>query len=129
MMKMSEQYCYSDNNDGADPWHGREDSREIDVDLARDEYGDDATVYTGRLRLYEDPCDGYGGRILEWMAENAFDNCGEVAEDWPKLTKEEVKEFDAMIAARIRKWFADTGNEADFGAVVEIQKHEPMRNP
>lgn len=42
--------------------------------------------------------------ILDYMSDNAYEECGEWGEDWPKVTKEAELELDAMVKAAVDSW-------------------------
>ena len=57
--------------------------------------------------------------ILENMGERAYDECGECAEDFPDLSKEESAELDKLISDYLEAHALCT-----FWTVEKITKHE-----
>jgi hypothetical protein len=68
----------------------------------------------------------HGRRIIEQLSMRAYDDVGEVAEDWPEATKADVEKLDDMISEAIEKWMDETANRPAFYELEEIQEHEPI---
>ncbi|WP_222833265.1 hypothetical protein [Pseudomonas sp. SC3(2021)] len=48
------------------------------------------------------------GDIIEMLGERAYDDVGEVAEDWPDVSAEARQELDAILGAWVSKHCAAT---------------------
>lgn len=58
-----------------------------------------------------------GSDIVEMLAERAYDIAGEAAEDFPDVSKEEIKELEFLVHEWMRKYCIN------FYKVVNTKKH------
>ena len=93
---------YASSKD-AEGWEGYCDSREEAIEEGR-EYFDGEAFYI---------CEGYcpdpadfiddGSDVIERMDERCFDECGDIAEDWPSVPDAALKELNDFLEAWARK--------------------------
>lgn len=76
------------------------------------------TVYVGTAIVPYVSRYVFTDRILESMSDGAYDEVGEYAEDWPKITNEEQKILEKMIADFIEKH-----SPIKFYNVVDIKEY------
>lgn len=97
MEAPSTEYSWSDNGE---EYHGRFDSIEEAVCDYLDTYGEDAakTVHVGEVKPYkpENPI-WLAYQVLEILGEQAHDEIGECAGDWPELPAEKREQLGKMI--------------------------------
>ena len=64
--------------------------------------GDIITVYSGEA--VKKKASDYISSTVEDMEQNAYDDMGEYANEWPDLTKDEADELTAIISAAVDEW-------------------------
>ena len=82
----------------AERWFGRCDSREQAIKEARDKFGSDVAVYVRPGR--QEPPSAFVPSvdyILENMGENAYDEAGEAAEDFPDASEEDREALQKLL--------------------------------
>lgn len=61
---------------------------------------------------------------IEYIAENAMDNCGEVADDYLNgVSKEETKRLEELLNEALTKWLDETKNHPGFFTIYDISEH------
>ncbi|MGH9463914.1 MAG: hypothetical protein ACRD1X_22150 [Vicinamibacteria bacterium] len=78
------------------------------------------SVQIGRLDLYNYIYTD-GEFLLESMALNAQDECGEAAEDWPDASDADIDALGKAVDGVIQEWLTRTGNVPAFGYVSDIE--------
>jgi regulator of extracellular matrix RemA (YlzA/DUF370 family) len=80
-------------------------------------------IYIGESELYLLPVVS-SDIILEQFRENAYDNCGEAAEDWLfSHSREQEVELDERLTEVMVKWIKETGQEPSFLKFKSIKKY------
>jgi hypothetical protein len=84
-------------------------------------YKDVNSFYVGQVQYYT-PCISPEW-LIEQIGEMAYDECGEVAEDWLRFVKnEKVKQLGDMINKVFMEWLKDVGEMPTFGSIVNIEE-------
>lgn len=61
--------------------------------------------------------------FISQLEEQAYDECGEVAEGWLEGVEEKQKQaLDDQIQEVIAKWLEDIGKTPGFGSIVNIER-------
>lgn len=77
------------------------------------------TIQLGRLNMYHF---SYPGEwLIELLGQNAADECGDVAEDWPDATQADIDELGKAVDKVIQEWIVRTDNVPTFGLVDSIE--------
>lgn len=80
-------------------------------------------VYIGETELYRIPVVD-SEPILEQFRENAYDKCGEAADDWLfDHSKAQEAELDDRLTEVMVKWIKETGQEPHFSGLKSIKKY------
>jgi hypothetical protein len=86
-----------------------------------DNYKDVNSFYVGQVQYYTPYISPEW--LIEQVGEMAYDECGEVAEDWLCHVKnEKVKQLGDMINEVFMEWLKDVGEMLTFGIVVNIEE-------
>jgi len=119
--KMSEEY-WSANDDNEMWTHG--DPHEAVQDILSD-YNDPEIVDGSIIHIW------YGESlvhkashfipdIVEYMIENAANECGECSDSWLGCATDELQE---AVAKAVDDWCDKTNNQPTFGPIINIKKH------
>ncbi len=117
---MSAKKCYSINNED----FNYDEIEEAITDKLSDEFLPTGTVIT----IYEaDAVHHKAGEYadafpIDTLMNNAWDDGGEYAEDWPNCTKEQDKELGTMIADAVNLWADKHGLHPTFYGVVNTKE-------
>lgn len=80
------------------------------------------TIYIGEFVPYDPSIDGKN--FLLDMAERAWDDY-EYAEGWLEyVTKEQADDLEKRLNKVLLEWLKETGNEPNFGDVVNVQRYD-----
>jgi hypothetical protein len=93
---------------------GREESKELDLDIEQ--------FRVGQLSKYFPRVDF--DYIVENAAEQAYDDCGEIAESWLEqkyLDKNVVTKYNEKLNALFYEFLAETNEIPSFGRIVNIE--------
>jgi hypothetical protein len=91
---------------------GAHPSKEHAIAEARDNLGSDfayTNVYV-QAGQYEDVAkilprvDMLAEHVIEHMSENSYEECGELAEDWPDVSPEQLKELEDGLKTLLEGW-------------------------
>lgn len=64
-------------------------------------------------------------RMLEEINEQAYEECGECAEDWlDNLPKEKTQDLEQTVHAAILNWMERHNELPSFWTVEQVQEHE-----
>ncbi|MFA4971558.1 MAG: hypothetical protein WC683_03015 [bacterium] len=125
-------WCYATSRE-AEAWNGNFATREEAIEEGTREYEGDADHFFVACGECPDPADAMPRAldIIEMMVECAGDEWGEIAEDWPEVSKEEEKELDDILEGWARKhcrisFFMVDGDKAEE---VRIAKAEEPKQP
>ncbi len=125
-------YCISRHEDGA--YEGSYETVEQAIAAAPDELalepGEDFWVGRSEPILPRLGCDG--DSLLEYLAMQAGDLCGEVAEDWlSDVPVDKVKDLEAEIDKVIHAWLKKHDLEPKFWSVEGAKAYstEPPSDP
>jgi hypothetical protein len=67
---------------------------------------------------------GDADRILEYLAESAGDDCGEIAEDWlSDVSREDKEALESDLHAVVMAWLRRTGNLPAFYCCETTEEH------
>jgi len=58
-------------------------------------------------------------RVLEQVSESIYDEVGEIAEDWPDATDEQIADLDQRLKRVFRRWLTQTNGWPRFFAVKQ----------
>lgn len=106
----------------------REEAVEDAISGDPPEAGYGRSVWTGRIvpvdvkRLVS----GYQTHVMEWLTEQAFDQCGLPSEDWldPKdVPKEALSALDKAMGEMVEAWLKEHGLMPKFWAVDDVSEH------
>lgn len=108
--------CYKD----PDQWSGGEDTKEAAIKEAHATYGINSTVYVVEG---EQPVDGYRflpsvDDIMETTGQRAYDQVGEISEDWPDIGKAGEEALEKLL----RDWAKEY-----LPVTFWVQKGDPER--
>ena len=95
------------------------DTREEALESAKDENPDVATIWTGVPEPLNISSLVDADLVLEHAGENAAEEVGDLADDWPNIKPEKVKELNAIIAS-----FIEENDKPTFYAVKDVQRHD-----
>jgi len=117
---MSEIY-YSSNEElfNDDDWRDSADRVFDDVDA---KVGDIRTIYSGEAIKYA--ASDFTLDYIEQMGEQAYDNVGESAQDFPDCTPDQEKELIESIKKVIDAWASNHGLHPRFWG---IKNQKPLR--
>jgi len=108
---------YSSNNE---EFNCSEMSDAIDCLYQGDEkLGDIVTIYEGEV--FSPNASGYLPDILTAMEEQAYDDCGDFATDWPDLSDTETKEFNEKVGQVVNELFKKFKQTPEFGTVTNVK--------
>lgn len=70
----------------------------------------------------------FAGNILENLEENAYDECGEVAEDWYaydyRKHESKLDELSDRLTEIVKQWLKDNGTYPDFYKIENVRTVE-----
>jgi len=118
----AETYCYSTDEE---QFRGEFNTREEALAEARD--GRREAVWTAKCkpinihRFFPD-----GDSVIEDMHERAYEEVGDVAEDWLECTKDQRIELTDGLLGVIDAWMDKHNLHARFWDVVDIIEHPPV---
>jgi hypothetical protein len=78
-----------------------------------------AAIEIGRLDVYAPYLSG--DQIVDLLRQQADDDVGEPAEDWPDASVEDVAKLGKEIDYVIFAWLVRTGNQPTFGTVSDVE--------
>ena len=64
----------------------------------------------------------FAPKIIDYMSENAYDNHGEYAEDWPNVAKEDIKILQDAVEKVIDDWATKLDEQPTFGTIINIEE-------
>jgi hypothetical protein len=103
----------------------KEEAIETGVKEAKDimevEQFDSYYFWVGQIQEYVPCINAYS--VLDNLAENACEQCGEVAEDYLyPVSKEEIHKLEDMLNEALKKWMKETNNEPTFYSIINVEK-------
>jgi hypothetical protein len=113
-------YFWSFNKDDT-IWNGGVNSVEQCIEEAREERKDEEFVFIGELEKHTPKIDAYW--IIEYLLDTAYEECGEVAEGWLVLSKDEMESLEIALNEALKKWLVENNQETYFGAVKNIRRY------
>lgn len=122
---MSETYSYSWDEEY---YIGQHKTREEALAAGRAEHPG-TTIWTGKVVPFVPDYDAAADAVFETLSEQAFDQCGEVAENWQIEGNAHGKDLKTELAMRmaesIKQLIEKHQPPAGFWTVTEIEYHEP----
>jgi hypothetical protein len=124
-------WCWREfeNTEVFEPAESREDAVKRAVEFWMDRHVMDQKVFTwqrvqasveiGRLDVYAPYL--FGDQIVDLLRQQADDDVGEVVEDWPDASVDDVARLGKDIERVIHAWLVRTGNLPTFGTVSDVQ--------
>lgn len=112
---MKERYSWSRHSDD-DIWYGGpcDTIRECIEEAKAEDYQDTDTFAIGYAKPYEiNYIDG--DLIIEFLQQAAYDELGEVAEDWlDYITKEQREDLNNRLLKVVLEWIKDCNEQPSF---------------
>lgn len=115
-------YCFS-----TDEEMFRDDCEVADMDEAR-KYAeeelcleDGQKFYVGLRKDVHPEMKLNADSIMERIGEQLYDDVGEISEDWPQATVEQIADLELRLQAVVRQWLVETKNTPTFWQVVGTQ--------
>ena len=122
---MSDTYSYSYNEEH---YHGQHKTREEALVAGRAEHPG-TTISTAKVVPFAPDYDAVANTVFETLSEQAFDQCGECAENWEIEGNAYGKDLKTELAMRMAesiKQLVDRHQPpVGFWTVTEIEYHEP----
>ncbi|MEK3756774.1 hypothetical protein MHB73_21275 [Bacillus sp. FSL K6-6483] len=86
-----------------------------------DEETGEKWFFVGQKERYTPFVDVYA--VIERIADNAYSEVGEVAEDYlEKLSEEEWSSLEEKLNNALHSWLNETGNHPNFYSIVNIER-------
>lgn len=119
---MKKEYTWSDNENDEHWWHDTFDSVEECIADAKENYLIDtgATIAVGTVKPYVVNIDAE--TYLESLEEDAYEECGDVAEDW--IDYESADQLSERLTECVNQWLKETGNEPSFYKIINVRTVE-----
>jgi hypothetical protein len=121
---MGESYCLSSNEE---TFSGDYASREEAIAFAADELGVEpgGLFWVGRSVPYVVEVRKHtADRLVEQLAEDAYDEVGDVAEDWlRRVTDGQLTDLASRLDSVVEAWLEDYGHEPGFWRVEDVTEH------
>lgn len=117
-------WSLSEDGDGDGVWHSTAGSREeavAEIKNACEEEGHDFHGYVGEVEE-ADVSTPDADRLLEQMGENAYEELGEAAEDWPRANREQVADLQRRIDHTLAEWLTTHNLWPRFFKVVRVSE-------
>lgn len=120
---------YSDYDD--EGFQGAYTSKEEAIEVARDEYGDhqDFYILRGRYADVAEFCPDLDLAIEGWLediSEKAYEECGELAEDWPSVSNEQREELKESLGPVLKDWMRKHMKPPAWTPVGQAEKIEKL---
>lgn len=112
-------WSYSENDE---LWqHDIFDSIEDCIADAKENYNinSEDTIAVGKVEPYVVSVDAE--TILENIEENAYEECGDAAENWIDYKKESIERLSVQLTECVNKWLKETGNEPHFYKIIGVK--------
>lgn len=113
-------------NDNVEMWmHDEFDTIEYCIEDAKENYdvevGD--TIVVGEVVPYE--VSVFAGHVLEDLEQNAYEECGEAAEDWEtfnyKEDRDKLDELSDQLTEVVKAWLKKYNRMHDFYKIENIE--------
>lgn len=86
-----------------------------------DEETGEKWFFVGQKERYIPFVDVYA--VIERIADSAYSEVGEVAEDYlEKLSEEECSSLEEKLSNALHSWLNETGNHPNFYTIVNVEK-------
>ena len=121
---IKKKYGYS--IDGGEWFHGRFASKEEAIEEGSESSIDNKDIHIGEVvkkTIGEYLTNRHVDCLLESLAENAGEECGDVAEDWlADLPTKELNNLKRLIQAVLEEWATQTGHQPEFYHVENVEQ-------
>lgn len=81
---------------------------------------DDRVFYVGQKERFAPSVDA--DSILDYIAENAYDEVGETAEGYLNVSTKELNSLEERLNKAFQEWADETNNHPAFWKVVNVEK-------
>jgi hypothetical protein len=120
---MSKKYAWTDHLDD-EIWHGGpcDSIQECVREACEGCYSREGTFAIGYIEPYEINYD-FADLITEHLSNDAYEEVGEVAEEWLyKVPKEDMERLNNRVTAIVKDWLKEIREEPTFYKVYPLQE-------
>lgn len=120
---MKNKYAWSRYSDD-EVWHGGpcDTIKECVEEAYNEGYEMTDTFAIGHIEPYEINCD-FAYTILNYLGEDAFEEVGEIADEWlSSVSKEDLENLNSRLTAVINDWLKEVNEEPTFYKVIPCEE-------
>lgn len=116
-----DKYTWSENKEDEVWGHEQFDTREECITDAKENYKMDGleTIAIGIVSPFIPYVDAED--VLEQLEIEAYEHCGEAAEDWIDCKKDEIKKLSEILTKCVNDWLVETKQSPNFYGITDIK--------